>query len=120
MTDTVFDGVFTHRYAQEDGLTYREMKQPTEDLILEHNKELRKNDGALLDLGHQDSKWGRQIADIPMVIYEAAIRAGFDFNNPDKRIRKLERDRFLATPIGKACMVIDENKHSLRNQIITG
>lgn len=87
--------------------------QPTEDIILNRNKELRRNEGVLQELGSQASgqggKWGRQVASIPFITFEWAIRNGFDLNCPDTEIAQKELYRFLmTTPEGQACMVTEE------------
>ena len=53
---------------------HHKTSQPTENLILERNKNLRKDDGAAL----RDLSFGRQIASIPHILYEWAIRNGFE------------------------------------------
>jgi hypothetical protein len=74
--------------------------QPTEEIILNRNAELRKNPGAIKDLS-----FGRQVASIPFIIYNNAIRQGFALNSRDKDIADREMMRFLKTPIGRTCMV---------------
>lgn len=76
--------------------------QPSENLILERNQELRK-DNALGDLS-----FGRQVASIPFIIWEEAIRNGFDLANPNGEIAGKEIARFLRTEKGKTCMVRDK------------
>ena len=82
----------------DETLTHR-TSQPTEGLILERNKELRDHD--LLG----DLSFGRQLASIPIIAWEAAKRAGFDLDNPDGTVAGKEIQRFLQTPYGKACLV---------------
>ena len=101
------NGVILSEFAFEDEKIIHKTSQPTEDLILERNKELRKTPGAINDFGanNEGGTWGRQLASIPIIIYEKAIRDGFDLNNTDKAIAANEMYRFLSTDIGKACMV---------------
>jgi len=81
--------------------------QPTEKIILNRNAELRKNGGSIMDLGSkgEGGTWGRQLASIPIIMYEKAIRDGFDLNSRDKTHAGLEMARFLKTPEGKTCLV---------------
>jgi len=82
--------------------------QPTEDLILERNSKLRNNEGAIRDLGKPGGvdTWGRQVASIPMILWDKAIRMGFDLNSLDKQTRELEMNRFLQSDIGRPCLVV--------------
>lgn len=73
--------------------------QPTERLILERNAELRK-DNVLNDLS-----FGRQVASIPFIMYEKAIRDGYDLSNPDGQIAGQEMMRYLKSPEGQLCLV---------------
>lgn len=101
------NGAILSEFLFEDEKIIHRTTQPTEDLILERNKELRKNPGIIKDFGanNEGGSWGRQLASIPIIIYERAIRDGFDLNNIDKSIATKEIYRFLQTDIGKACMV---------------
>ncbi len=83
------------------------MTQPTEDVILARNARLRNNPGAIRDLGKggEGGTWGRQVASIPLIIYDKAIRDGYDLNNLDSEIAGREMHRFLQSPMGKACLV---------------
>ena len=103
--DEVFKSEF--HYQEHTGELTHKLTQPTEDIILDRNRELRKNKGAINDFGHgkEGGTWGRQIATIPMNIYEAALREGFDLNSTDTQHQAAETHRFLSTPMGKACLV---------------
>lgn len=81
--------------------------QPTEDLILNRNAELRKNPGVIHDLGAQgsDGTWGRQVASIPEIMYHAAIRNGYQLNSKDKDTAAKDLFRFLRSEEGKKCLV---------------
>lgn len=81
--------------------------QPTEDLILNRNAELRKNPGVIRDLGKgsKGGTWGRQLASIPFVMFEKAKRDGYQLDAPDKDIRSKELFRFLKSENGKKCIV---------------
>ena len=82
--------------------------QPTEDLILARNQELRKNPDALNDLGGKGTQsWGRQLASIPIIMWDKAIRDGYKLNHKDKTISERELLRFLQSPEGKTCLVRD-------------
>jgi len=103
MIDEVFKSDI-HYQAHTDVVTHK-VTQPSESIILERNKQLRNAPGAIKDLGAESSTWGRQLASIPFIMYEKALRDGFRFNSPDKDTANKEMQRFLATPEGKACMV---------------
>lgn len=92
-------------YQDHEDKLYHETTQPTEGAILERNKELRKNPGALRDLGSGDNTWGRQVASIPLIMYEKAIRDGYDLNNRDASIATKEMMRYLQSPEGQLCLV---------------
>jgi len=94
-------------FQEHTGILTKEMTQPTEDIILERNAELRKNPGALRDLGEgsEGGSWGRQIASIPEVMFEAALRNGFALNDPDSNIAGMEMHRYLQTEEGLKCLV---------------
>jgi len=96
------DAVIQSRYHHQPhtGVVSHETTQPSEDLILERNAELRKNPGALKDMS-----FGRQVASIPIIMYEAAIRAGYDLNNHDHKFAGTEMDRFLKSSEGKLCLI---------------
>lgn len=90
-----------------DEVIYHETTQPTEDLILDRNKELRKNPGSIQDLGSQleGGTWGRQIASIPFIVYNKAIKDGYALNSKDQKHAEKELFRFLKSEEGKKCLV---------------
>ncbi len=94
------NGVILSEVVLEGNTLTHKTSQPTEQLILARNAELRKNPGVLRDLS-----FGRQLASIPMIMYEKAIRDGFDLNNKDSDISGREMFRYLQTPEGRACLV---------------
>jgi len=88
------------------------LTQPSEQIILDRNAELRKNPGALRDLGQAEGKsktgsqtWGRLEASIPNLMYAQAIKEGYDMNSKDAKHAQNETKRFLATTEGRACLV---------------
>jgi hypothetical protein len=96
----------TFHYQEHDGCLTRKLEQPSEKIILERNAELRKNPGAIQDLGAQSGGvFGRQVATIPLITFYEAIQDGFDLLNVDKDISAREMNRFLRSPIGRACLV---------------
>jgi hypothetical protein len=100
--------VFTSKFhfQEHDGQLTRVLDQPTRGLILERNAELRKNPGAILDLGSQSGgTFGRQIASIPEITFYEAMAAGYDLMSKDKETSAREMNRFLRSPEGKACLV---------------
>ena len=94
-------------YQEHDGTLTHKTSQPTENLILDRNAELRRNPGVIRDLGHGSigGTWGRQVASIPIIIFEQAKRNGFDLSNTDAKFAANEMQRFLRTEIGKTCLV---------------
>lgn len=94
-------------YQEHTGELTHVMSQPTEKSILERNQDLRNSPGVISDLGAKGSgeTWGRMVASIPEIIWEQAIRQGYEINSPDAGHAGLEMDRFLKTPIGKTCLV---------------
>lgn len=105
--DITFDGVVKSELRIEQDHLVHEWTQPAEDLILERNNELRKNEDALRDLGEgqEGGTWGRQVASIPFALYYKAIRDGFDLNSKDSKTAEKEMWRFLQTPEGKTCII---------------
>lgn len=89
------------------GSLFHETTQPTEDMILERNKQLRNNPGSIQDLGSQleGGVWGRQVASIPFIVYEKAIRDGYQLNSPDSDHAGKEMHRFLRSEEGQKCLV---------------
>lgn len=94
-------------YQDHDGTLTHKTTQPTEGIILDRNAELRKNEGSIRDLGagQEGGSWGRQVASIPFIVYEKAIRDGFQLNSKDKDLAGKEMHRFLSTPEGQMCKV---------------
>jgi len=94
-------------YQEHTGVLTHKLTQPSEGLILDRNAELRRDKGALRDLGQgqEGGAWGRQVASIPFIMYEQAKRDGYDISNKDAEIAGREMNRFLQTPAGKSCLV---------------
>jgi hypothetical protein len=84
---------------RHDDMLHHRRTQPTEDLILARNAELRK-DNVLNDLS-----FGRQVASIPFIMWEKAVRDGYDLANPDQDIHSREMFRYLKSENGKKCLV---------------
>lgn len=105
MSDEVFRSEF-HFQEHTQELTHK-LTQPSEDLILNRNAELRKNPGVIQDLGAQgpDGTWGRCVASIPLNHWEWALRNGFELNKGDAEHRSKELFRFLQTEKGKECII---------------
>jgi hypothetical protein len=103
------DQIFASKlhYQDHEDKMYHEVTQPTEDLILQRNEDLRKNPGSLKDLGAgtDGGTWGRMVASIPMIIYDEAIRNGFALNHKDADVAGKEMHRFLQTEKGRMCLV---------------
>lgn len=94
------DTVIKSEIIFEGGILTHRTTQPTEDLILARNAELRKNPGVI-----QDMSFGRMLASIPIIMFERAIRDGFDLNNRDSDISGREMARYLKTAEGRKCLV---------------
>jgi len=93
-------------YQDHSGELTHNLSQPTEKLILARNAELRKNPGVIQDIGKQSGGvFGRQVASIPFITFEQAIRDGYELNCPDAEIQAKEMNRFLQSENGKQCLV---------------
>jgi hypothetical protein len=102
--DSVIKSEF--HYQEHTNTITHKTSQPTEKIILERNAELRKNPGALHDLGKQSGEsFGRMVASIPFIMFEKALRDGYDLNSPDSQIAGQEMNRFLKSTEGKMCLV---------------
>lgn len=96
-------------YQDHSDELFHEVTQPSEDLILERNKELRKNPGVIRDLGAQGpgGTWGRSVAVIPFITLEWAKRNGYELDSGDAEHRSKELFRFLRSEKGKECLITD-------------
>lgn len=103
MADEIFRSRFVYQ-PHEDRL-YHELTQPTEDLILKQNAELRKNPDAIKKNGFLGGHW---LCQIPANRVEKAIRDGYRLNSPDADIRRKELFRYLQSEEGQACLVRNE------------
>lgn len=100
--DSVFKTSVTRQATGEYVTT---LEQTNRDIILERNRELRKNHGALKDL-----TFGRQVATIPLEDWEYFLRMNPDYRQMDAKQREAALFKFLHTDDrGKACMVVEEN-----------
>lgn len=95
-----------HYQNHTDVLTHK-TTQASEKTILERNSELRKNEGAVKDLGHESGEtWGRQVATIPLILLQKAEKSGYDIHNKDQMIASTELHRWLQqTPEGQSCLI---------------
>ena len=108
MSDEVFKSTMLSHI---DEIAHR-IEQPTDGIILARNAELRKNPGAIHDLGAQTEggSYGRMLASIPMVLYEKALRDGYDLNNTNSEVSAAEMSRYLQSVEGRACLVQDSTQ----------
>jgi hypothetical protein len=93
-----FDGLWLERFRWQpsEGVLYRELSQPSRDLILQRNAELRKQPGALRDLS-----FGRLALTIPLEDLDA-LRAKYpDLASRDAGIRSAAWKRFIASAESK-------------------
>jgi hypothetical protein len=106
-----YDGVIKSEFLNHIDEIAHKQTQPSEDIILARNAELRKNPGSIMDLGARSNEgtWGRLVASIPMNLYEKAKRDGYDLDNRNADISANEIARFLKSTEGKMCMV--QGKH---------
>lgn len=97
----------SHINIDNDGVATHVITQPTEDIILERNKQLRQNPAALRDLGQgsEGGSWGRLVATIPENLLIWASRNGYDVFCKDNDISSKELFRFLQSEKGQACLV---------------
>jgi hypothetical protein len=106
MSESAFDGVIKSEFLSHIDEVCHRQTQPSENLILARNAELRKNPGVIYDLGEQGGDtWGRMVASIPMNMFEKAIRDGYALNHKDTDIAATAMMNYLLTPDGKACLV---------------
>lgn len=105
MSTGVFSSEF--KFDNHDDTIHHVLTQPSEDLILAQNAELRKTPGLIRDLGAGDEggSWGRMVATVPLIMFNQAIRDGYKLNSPDSEIAGREMHRFLASEKGKLCLV---------------
>lgn len=109
--DTYFDGVIKSEFHSHIDEVAHVQTQPTEDIILARNAELRKNPGVIMDLGARSNEgtWGRLVASVPLNMFEKAIRDGYDLNNRNAEISAKEMARYLQSTEGKMCLVQGKN-----------
>lgn len=93
-------------YQEHTGVLTHKTSQPTEKAILERNQDLRNAEQRKLGKGTQT--WGRQVASVPMIIVERAIRDGYELNSKDQKHAQKEMFRFLQSDMGKACLVTEK------------
>jgi hypothetical protein len=112
MKTQTLDGLYVSEFIEHGTELAHKLTQPTEDVILERNKRLRNNRGAVNDLGkgNDGGTWGRWVASIPEIDFNMAIKAGYDLNSRDPKRKAAEMNRFLATPIGRACLIQENGK----------
>lgn len=97
-------------YQEHTNTITHKTSQPTEKIILERNAELRKNPGVIQDLGKQSGEsFGRMVASIPFIMYEKAMRDGYELNHKDTKIASQEMTRFLKSTEGRMCLI--QGKH---------
>ena len=95
-----FDGVLKNTiHTSREGYT-GVLTQPSRNLILERNKELQKNEGAIRDLS-----FGRQVASIPIIDYLALQKKYPKLRSKDGREKKAEMVRILQLPENKKFLV---------------
>ena len=109
--NTSFDGVIKSDFHSHIDEVAHVRTQPTEDIILARNAELRKNPGVIMDLGARcdEGTWGRLVASIPFNMFEKAQRDGYDIVNRDAEISAKEMARYLQSTEGKMCLVQSKN-----------
>ena len=78
MFQPTFDGVIKSEFLTHIDEVAHKQTQPSENIILARNAELRNNPGSIKDM-----EWGRMVASIPMNMFEKAIRDGYALNHYD-------------------------------------
>ena len=103
-------------YQDHTGTLTHKTTQPTEDLILARNAELRKNPGSLNDLGQgeEGGSWGRLMCTIPLALVQWCKAQGHDLMAIDKDQADRNLAWFMATPQGKSCLVQAPDKRQFR------
>jgi len=91
-----------HHTAHTDEIHHR-LHQPNENLILERNKRLRNEPEAF-----RKNDYMTQVASIPLIMWEKAIRDGYQLNCKDREIADKELMRFLRSENGKKCLVMEK------------
>ena len=86
------DGAILSQWKVEQGHLVRKQTQPTEDLLLDSNAELRKNPGALRPL----SFMGLELR-IPELHYLRLVKKYPDLNSPDGLTRRNAWRKFMAS-----------------------
>ena len=105
MDFTIDDGQFRSRIVEHaaTGEVGHIFEQKDRDVILERNKRLRQNPGALKDLS-----FGRLVATIPFEDWNHFLKLNPGYRQMDKEQRGIAITTFLKTdPIGQACRVQD-------------
>lgn len=82
-----------HIEIDSDGKARSKVVQPTRNLILDNNAELRKNPGAVKTLSFM-----KLAATVPLEDWWNALRRDPELNAPDKEIREKAMQRFLSDP----------------------
>jgi hypothetical protein len=101
--------VFKYKFHwdESDEVLHKTLEQPTEDLILERNANLRNNPDAIKSIGSGTETLGRVVANIPFIHLDWAVRNGYDIYSRDNDIAEKELHRFLMSPIGRLSWVRD-------------
>ena len=97
------DEIFQIKLKQEGDKLIRTLHQPTNNIILERNNELRKNPGAQKDL-----TFGRQVANIPFEEYEMLRRKYPDLIHGDSEQRQNRLMKILASSEGRKYLTQDK------------
>ena len=77
--------------------------QPNEDIILERNQRLRNEPEAFAK-----NDYFHQLASIPIIMWEKAVRDGYELNSKNNEHATKELMRYLRSPEGRTCMVRNE------------
>lgn len=90
------------------------IEQPSRNLILERNSQLRNNNGAMNDLS-----FGRQLASIPLEDWEWFLRHNPNYRKVDKVAREKMLFNFLRnTQRGRDSMVVEEGSKQKYHSVI--
>jgi len=95
------DGVIrnTFHFSEHEEKLYVKQDQPTENLILDRNRELRKNPGCMNNLKDAEGReYGQLLANIPNIMYYK-YKDKYDLNSNEGMAK------FLLAEDGKKCLV---------------
>ena len=105
----IYDEVFKSEFHQSsDGKLTRVLSQPSEEIILNRNKELRKNPGAIKDLS-----FGRMVGSIPLNDWEMLCRKYPALTRGDSKQMQAQLMKILNSEEGKKYLVQEKKTNRI-------